>query len=209
MKKLLSLLVVTVIIFTSGCDKASNLLKPEENDNKEIFTQTPEPNNNNTDTPSENEPQTKIPLSQTLEMTNDWTLLGDYNFEITQKGVKDRIILGTSAEAKNGEMMWDDSQYWTLAVLVDHDQDGKTDGAYNLFSERVQGYVYAEVNEAFVKGVITPVITAYIFSGNDREIRNYIFDGEFFEESQEYTTGSFSTGGINNMYSTIPEYKPL
>ncbi len=199
MKKFLSLLMVAGILFASGCEKVSDLLVPEENEEEIIVTQTMEPTN--TQAP-EDEPQTKIPLSQMIQMTNDWELLGDYNFEITKKGKKDRIVLGTSAKAKNGEMMWDDSQYWTVAVISE-------DGAYNLFSQRMQGRVYMEVNEGFVKGIVTPVITVYIFSGNDREIRNYIFDGEYFVESQEYTTKNFSTGGINNRYSTIQEYKPM
>ncbi|MBR5808822.1 MAG: hypothetical protein IKY39_01775 [Clostridia bacterium] len=199
MKKFLSLLMVAGILFVSGCEKVSDLLVPEENEDGTIVTETikpiitPEP---------EEEPQTKIPISQMIQMTNDWELLGDYNFEITKKGKKDRIVLGTSAQAKNGEFMWDDSQYWTVAVISE-------DGAYNLFSQRMQGRVYMEVNEGFVSGVVTPVITVYIFSGNDREIRNYTFDGEYFIESQEYTTKNFSTGGINNRYTTLQEYKPL
>ncbi|MBQ2890553.1 MAG: hypothetical protein IJE44_02770 [Clostridia bacterium] len=199
MKKILSLLMVAGILLVSGCEKVSDLLVPEDTEKETIITQTMEPEN--TQSPEE-DPQTKIPLSQMIQMTNDWELLGDYNYEITKKGKKDRIVLGTSAEAKNGEMMWDDSQYWTVAVISE-------DGAYNLFSERMQGRVYMEVNEGFLKGVVTPVITVYIFSGNDREIRNYIFDGEYFIESQEYTTKNFSTGGINNRYSTLPEYKPM
>ena len=199
MKKILSLLMVAGILLVSGCEKVSDLLVPEDTEKETIITQTMEPEN--THSPEE-DPQTKIPLSQMIQMTNDWELLGDYNYEITKKGKKDRIVLGTSAEAKNGEMMWDDSQYWTVAVISE-------DGAYNLFSERMQGRVYMEVNEGFLKGVVTPVITVYIFSGNDREIRNYIFDGEYFIESQEYTTKNFSTGGINNRYSTLPEYKPM
>ena len=199
MKKILSLLMVTGILLTTGCQKVSDLLVPEENEDETVVTQTMEP----TATPSpEDDPQTKIPISQMLQMTNDWELLGDYSFEITKKGKKDRIVLGTSAEAKNGEFMWDDSQYWTVAVISE-------DGAYNLFSERIQGRVYMEVNEGFIKGVVTPVITVYIFSGNDREIRNYTFDGEYFIESQEYTTKNFSTGGINNRYTSIQEYKPM
>jgi len=199
MKKFLLLLMVAGLLLTSGCKKVSDLLVPEENEDDTVATQTMEPTS--TQSP-EDEPQTKIPLSQMIQMTNDWELLGDYSFEITKKGKKDRIVLGTSAEAKNGEMMWDDSQYWTVAVISE-------DGAYNLFSERMQGRVYMEVNEGFVKGMVTPVITVYIFSGNDREIRNYIFDGECFVESQEYTTKNFSTGGINNRYSSIQEYKPM
>ena len=199
MKKFLSLLMVTGILLTTGCQKVSDLLVPEENEDETVVSQTMEP----TATPSpEDDPQTKIPISQMLQMTNDWELLGDYSFEITKKGKKDRIVLGTSAEAKNGEFLWDDSQYWTVAVISE-------EGAYNLFSERMQGRVYMEVNEGFVKGVVTPVITVYIFSGNDREIRNYIFDGEYFIESQEYTTKNFSTGGINNRYTSIQEYKPM
>lgn len=199
MKKILSLLMVAGILLVSGCEKVSDLLVPEDTEKETIITQTMEPENTQS---HEEDPQTKIPLSQMIQMTNDWELLGDYNYEITKKGKKDRIVLGTSAEAKNGEMMWDDSQYWTVAVISE-------DGAYNLFSERMQGRVYMEVNEGFLKGVVTPVITVYIFSGNDREIRNYIFDGEYFIESQEYTTKNFSTGGINNRYSTFPEYKPM
>lgn len=203
MKKFLILFVMVGILLTSGCEKVSELLIPQDGEESNVTVDIPETQKPVIpDEKDEDEPQTKIPLSQMIHMTNDWTILGDYNFEITQKGKKDRIVLGTSAEAKNGEMMWDDSQYWTVAVIAE-------DGAYNLFSERIQGYVYAEVNEGFIRGVVTPVITVYIFSGNDREIRNYIFDGEYFVESQEYTTKNFSTGGINNMYGTIPEYKPL
>lgn len=199
MKKIISLIMVAGILLVSGCEKVSDLLVPEENVDETIATQTMEP----IATPDpEEEPQTKIPLSQMINMTNDWELLGDYSFEITKKGKKDRIVLGTSAEAKSGEFMWDDSQYWTVAVISE-------DGAYNLFSERIQGRVYMEVNEAFIKGIVTPVITVYIFSGNDREIRNYIFDGESFIESQEYTTKNYSTGGINNRYTSMQEYKPM
>ncbi len=199
MKKILSLIMVVGILLVSGCEKVSDLLVPEENVDETMVEQTMEP----IATPDpESDPQTKIPLSQMINMTNDWELLGDYNFEITKKGKKDRIVLGTSAEAKNGEFMWDDSQYWTVAVISE-------DGAYNLFSERIQGRVYMEVNEGFIKGIVTPVITVYIFSGNDREIRNYTFDGECFIESQEYTTKNFSTGGINNRYTSIQEYKPM
>ena len=199
MKKILSLIMVAGILLASGCQKVSDLLVPEENEDETEVTQTMEPT---TTTSPEDDPQTKIPISQMLQMTNDWEILGDYDFEITKKGKKDRIVLGTSAQAKNGEFLWDDSQYWTVAVISE-------DGAYNLFSERIQGRVYMEVNEGFIKGVVTPVITVYIFSGNDREIRNYIFDGEYFIESQEYTTKNFSTGGINNRYTSIQEYKPM
>lgn len=200
MKKFLSLLMILMVIFTTGCEKVSTLLEPEEDSGEEIPVVVP------TQTPQlpieDGDSVTKIPLSQELKMTNDWTILGSYNHQLTQEGKKDRLIIGTSAQNKNGEMEWDDSQYWTVAVISE-------EGAYNLFSKRMQGRVYAELNVCYINGVGTPIITVYVFSGNDREIRNYIYDGEFFVESIEYTTKNFSTGGINNMYGTIPEYKPL
>ena len=219
MKKILSVLVVMGILLTAtGCQRVSNLITPSKNSGGSTQTQkqTPAPFPQiETNDPEGGEGteegaiKTKIPFTQTLEMTNEWTILGDFNYRFTAGEAQDRIVLGTSAQNENGEMLWDDSQYWTVAVIIDKDADGNSDGAYNLYSERLQGYVYAEVNEAYIKGVMTPIITLYIFSGNDREIRNYYYDGEYFVESQEFTTKGFSTGGINNLYSTMPEYKPL
>lgn len=203
MKKFLCVLAAVILLLTTGCQNASDRLVVESEKDEVTEIQTDKPK---TEEPEKKEPdeegKTKIALSQELKLTNDWTILGDYDFEITRKGKKDRVILATSAGVKNGEMMWDDTQYWTVAVIAGS-------GAYNLYSQDIPGRVYMEVNECFVRGVVTPVITVYIFSGNDREIRNYIFDGTDFVESQEYNTKNFSTGGINNMYSTIREYKPM
>ena len=193
MKKILCLLIALMML-VSGCQETSDLVKEPEIE-PTVNTQVEE-----TPLPTEEpeEPKTTIPLTQTLKMTNDWTIMGDFDYSITKQGKKDRIVLATSAKSKNGNMMWDDSQFWTLAVISE-------DGAYNLFNERMQGYVYAEVNETFIRGMATTVITAYIFSGNDREVRNYIFEDDMFVEYKEYSTKQFSTGGVNNLYTTIPE----
>ena len=190
MKKNIFVILMIAILSLTGCRQTSDLLE-QDVVNKPEITLPPEM------LEEMEEPKTTIHISQTLKMTNDWTIIGDYDYSITKKGVKDRIVLATSASSRNGEMMWDDSQYWTLAVISE-------EGAYNLFNQRMQGYVYVELNEAFVKGLSTPVITAYIFSGNDREIRNYVFEDGIFVEYLEYSTKQFSTGGINNRYSTIP-----
>ncbi len=198
MKKILAVIMAAAMLMTAGCKRASDLVD-DGKDPTDNAVVTPIP----TATPTpEPEPKNTISLTTTLKMTNDWTIMGDFDAEITQKEKKDRIVLATSAKSKNGEMHWDDSQYWTLAVIAE-------DGAYNLFSQRMQGHVYVEVNEVFISGVSTDIITAYIFSGSDREIRNYTFDktdGVFVEE-KVYTTGEISTGGINNLYSSMPEYK--
>lgn len=200
MKKLLILAAALVAMLLTGCETASELLKPEETEAPAV-TETQKPitsQDNETE-----EPITTIPRTQILQMTNDWTIMGDFRYNITNRSKEDRVVLATSAEHNGDEMMWDDSQYWTLAVIAD-------DGAYNLFSQRIQGYVYAEVNEAFINGITTTVITAYVFSNADRDIRNYIYDSDkdVFIEYQEYTTKSFSTGGINNLFTSMPEYKP-
>ena len=201
MKKGIVLILTICVLLLAGCEQVSDLIKPEEEDTAVIVTpadtEKEEDNGNET-----GEPKTKIVLSQTLNMTNEWTIMGDYSMSLTKSGKKDRVILATSARSVNGEMQWDDSQYWTLAVLTDK-------GAYNLFYQRFQGVVYAEVNEAFISGIATPIITAYAFSGTDRDIRNYVYDydEDAFIEEQIFTTKNFSTGGINTLYSTFPEYK--
>lgn len=200
MKKLLFLAALMGIMMTSGCQTASELIKPEPTVTPDVTEiQTPVYTQNN----EEVEPMNTIPCTKILQMTNDWTIMGDCKYKITNKDKEDRIVLGTSAQHKGEEMLWDDSQYWTLAVISE-------DGAYNLFAERMSGVVYAEVNEAFINGITTTVITAYVFSSTDREIRNYIYDVEkdVFIEYQEYTTKNFSTGGINNLFTSMPEYKP-
>ncbi len=199
MKKGIVLILTLCMLLLTGCEQVADLIKPEEED-ASVITNAGDTEKVEEEEPEE--PKTKIVLSQTLNMTNEWTIMGDYSMYLTKSGKKDRVLLATSARSVNGEMQWDDSQYWTLAVLTD-------EGAYNLFYQRFQGVVYAEVNEAYVKGIATPVITAYAFSGTDRDIRNYVYDydEDVFVEEQLFTTKTFSTGGINTIYSTFPEYK--
>ena len=201
MKKGILLVLTLSMLLLTGCEQVSNLIKPKDPEDEITanVSNTPEKDKNS----DLEEPKTKIVLSKILNMTNDWTIMGDYSISLTKSGKKDRFLLATSARAVNGEMQWDDSQYWTLAVLTDN-------GAYNLFYQRIQGVVYAEVNEAYIHGIATPVVTVYAFSGTDRDIRNYTYsyDEDAFIEDQVFTTKEFSTGGINTIYSTFPEYKP-
>ncbi len=188
MKKIL--ILMTFVFLLSGCRKASDLLIPEPSVTPmPIITASPEP---------EKKPEDEIYMSQVIHMSGDWTILGDYRYFLTNKSQKDKIILATSAETMDGEIQWDDAQYWTLVVI-------SKDGVYNLFTERMSGYLYMEVNEAFVRGLSTPIITLYNFSSGEREIRHFIFDEDHFEETVEYTGDDYSTGGINNLFSTLPE----
>ena len=170
MKKIFLTLIIATALLLSGCQKAADLLsEPTPSPTIPVMTYAP------IYTEEPVEPGEKITISNTLKMTNDWTVLGDYDVNLTGGTEKDRVVLGTSAKEKNGEVMWDDSQYWTIAVLNEN-------GAYNLFSQRMSGQVYLEISEAFVNGLATPVVTAYIFSGTDREVRNYVFEKDSFRE---------------------------
>lgn len=205
MKKLLALALIGSLLLLQGCTTVADLLKPEPEDVEHEKTITDIIKEEKQAGESETEKEDlrkKIPLSKTLKMTNEWSIMGDFEFGVRSSEQTDRIVLATSAQYENGEMLWDDAQYWTLAVITE-------DGAYNLYYERISGVVYVEVNEAYINGMSTPVITAYIFSGNDREIRNYVYNSEedMFVEDQLFTTKTFSTGGINNYYTSIPECK--
>ncbi len=197
MKKLLIFLILASMLTLSGCQTVAKVISPKE-EQEDAGELAPEPEIN----VESEEPVSKIPLSKTLHMNNEWSIMGDYEKNITNSGQKDRIVLATSAQSVNGEMQWDDSQYWTLAVITEF-------GAYNLFYQRVSGLVYAEVSEAYVQGMATPIIVAYIFSGADREIRTYTYSKkeDVFVENQVFSTRVFSTGGICNLYSTFPDYK--
>lgn len=199
MKKGILLVLIMSMLLLAGCEQASDLVKPQTDD-EEVVTDIVEVPEKKEEL---EEPKTKIVISKILNMRNEWTIMGDYSIALTKSGKKDRVLLATSARAINGEMLWDDSQYWTCAVLTD-------EGAYNLFYQRLQGMVYAEVNEAYIHGIATPVVTVYAFTETDRDIRNYVYnyDEDVFVEEQIFTTKTFSTGGINTLYSTFPEYKP-
>ena len=199
MKKIILLAVLMMMVLASGCQKASDLISPTPT--PAVTPDAPVETKFPTGTYSPGVEKATIHLSQTLKMTNDWTIIGDYDISLTDERTEDRVVLGTSAKEKNGQIMWDDTQYWTIAVLTE-------DGAYNLFSQRMSGQVYLEISEAFVYGLPTPIITAYIFSGTDREIRNYMLVEDYFEETLVYSTKEFSTGGVNCLYTTLPESDP-
>ncbi len=203
MKKIIMILLALSMLL-AGCQRTANLIKPEETEDTVVEKQDKEEEEKPEDT-DELGRKTKVPISEQLKMTNEWTIMGDYSTRLTKhykSDKEDRVLLATSAQQENGEIEWEDSHWWTLAVLT-------ADGAYNLFYQRIQGSMYFEVNEAYISGVPTEVITLYIFGGTDREIRNYIYDekDDVFVEDRLYSTSKFSTAGINNRYTTIPEAK--
>ena len=190
MKKIIAVLAAAMMVLSaSGCNSQK---QPQETAEPVI---TPIPTVEPTEAPKE-----KIQLSQILKMKETWTTLSYTQCDIRKKGTKDRIVLATSAKTEKGEIMWDDSQDWTLAVVTDN-------GVYNLYSEFISGRLYFEVNDYYLQGIETQAVTLYIFDGAKREIRNYIFEDDGFVENVLFTTDDVSTAGINNTFSSFPEYK--
>jgi len=208
MKKLLSLLMILVVLLTSGCETVSTLLIPEDvnkADSEEteiVIPETEKPKSELDDDGTKN----KIAKGTEYKNNNHNTTMFDEYVDITEAESKDRVILATDAQPKDGLMNWSESNYWSLGVLVDGNNDGVPDGVYNLYFGDMSGRIYVEVNEYLIQGIATPVITAYFFGGEKREIREYLYDGKFFVETTSYTTDNFSTGGINNIVTSFPDY---
>ncbi len=181
MKRFLMVMLALTLLTASGCKKNTDdgVMEPVATESKKEVKNT-------------------ISISDEMNIQKDWTIMGEYEFDVTGDGSDDRIILATSAQNDDGEMMWDDVQDWTLTVV-------SADGAYNLYSKKISGAMYFEVNEVYIKDDSVPAISAYIFSGSDREIRNYVFRDGVFEEDVEYAASGKFGGEINSMYSTIPE----
>ena len=208
MKKLLSLLMILVILLTSGCETASTLLVPEdkakETESKETELEMPEierPKSALDDDGTKG----KIAKSTTYKGNNELTFFLAEKINILGEDRKDSIYFGTDAKESGGEIQWKDFKYWNLAVMADEDEDGEFDYVYNLYYGDVQGRLYVEVNEYLLQGIATPVISLYIFSPTGIELREYLFDGEFFIETISYTTEKYSTSGVNNILTTIPK----
>ena len=82
MKKLLILGAILTTMLMTGCETASELLKPEETDTPIVVpTQKPVYSQNS----EVAEPTTEISRTQILQMTNDWTIMGDFKYNITEK----------------------------------------------------------------------------------------------------------------------------
>ena len=198
MKRFFAIILMLSVALT-GCGKASEKAGTEKEKNKPVKVENKTEEKEEPKEQREN--QTKIGLSTELKMTNSWTILDDYSTQITKHSSEDdedRILLATSAgKDKNGEVLWDDSNEWTLAVLT-------KDGAYNLFSQRVQlGEVFFEVGTSHAKGGSKEIITVYVFAESENKIYNYTYDEkedafvmeEVFSTSKEggYTDKRYSS----------------
>ena len=194
LKKLFALILMLALALT-GCGKASDKTDTET-ETKPVEAKTEE---KKSEEPKED--KITIGLSKELEMKSSWTILDEYSTQITKHSKdddEDRIMLATSAgKDKSGDVLWDDSNEWALAVLT-------KDGAYNLFSQRVQlGDVFFEVSTARENGVSKEIITVYVFTESENKIYNFTYDEQedAFVREEVFST-SKEGGNMDKIYSS-------
>lgn len=191
MKKIGILSVLMIALVLGGCTQeqpAAPTLSPSPAASPSpAVTQTPQ------------RPERKIEKNQADDIPAGWTTLGETEYDVTSDGDPDQITLKTSAAREDGELYLDDSQEWALTVETDQ-------GVYPLYREHTHGTPYLEVSEFYIGEETVPVIALYIFSGAGTELRQYRWRDGAFYETVAYTTNDEADGGINRIYSSIPDY---
>ncbi len=123
------------------------------------------------------------------------TKMGGFEIDTDSDGIAEKIELYTLAERdSNGDMMWDDGQNWLL-VVTDEEQ------YYPLLQQYVQlGEVYFSV---WYDDDQKPVINVLVKTSAGVDIANYCYDTDEMAYKEE---SIYKTGGINFMFSSIPNY---
>lgn len=128
------------------------------------------------------------------ETDSSWSVIKKYRCDLFETGENAEIILYTSAQTENGEILWNDDQNWVLEV-----SDGEG-GYYTLLEKYISnGNIYFDVNE-LESG--EKAVTVFIKTGAGFEIKQYTYGKNGFVEATLYNSGL-----INNIYSSIPDYK--
>lgn len=186
MKKYSIILAFVLILMLAGCDGNEPV----------VPTLSPSPIATEPAKPKE----TKIEIGEPDPAVADWTILGEAEHDVSGDGNPDMITLRTSAIREEGELLLDDKQEWILSVET-------ADGAYHLYRGNPHGTPYMEVSEFYVGDETIPVITLYLLTSADTQIRQYTWRAGAFYETVAYSAGEVADGGISRIYSSIPAYE--
>lgn len=192
MKKNLLIISLLLCAALSGCfGRELNHSEPKESQNP-ASTQTAE---------AEKKKTKDIRVISSPKDVSAWEPMGKYTADVTGDGEDDIITLYTSAQRdRKGEMMWDDTQEWVLRVEA-------AEGVYDLYDERIHGYIYMSVSDVYDKDEDKKLISLYADGNSFHEIRDYMYNGNKFTETVAYSTDDLSTEGISEIYSSIPRYE--
>lgn len=185
MKKIILTLLLMSFALISGCDRQVETQNSPSPDTTPVVGDTQSRYKKNS---RYNNPPADI---------TGWELLGICEVDVTADGEEDKIELYTSAQRDmTGELMWDDSQFWSLRV------NGR-----ELFYERLNGDVYFNVSDHYNNGKTQSVIALMMVTGAHYEIREYYIENNEAYETSVYTTDDTANEGINLIYSSIPDYE--
>ena len=123
-----------------------------------------------------------------------WTVVSEYETDLTGDSQPDKLTIYTTAEFADGEIMWDDGQNWVAEI-----QDAQG-GYYTLMSSYVSnGCVYAEVAEDMEHDKTVTLITT---NGSGLSLKRYEYSSSGFMERKVV-----EDAGLNVFYSSIPFYR--
>ena len=183
MNKVLTLLAALMIVFTAGCNKGEEVKENSVSISEEVSKMQGEAAENGGEVENERRaPDNQILESTTLMMTNEHTITTDIKYSMTGDGKMGRIVLATDAKKENGKLQLKESNYWCLVVLADEGGDGSYDVAYNLYYGNYEGMLSVDVTEQKINGKEMNVITMTREFGQDKEVREYVFESKSFSE---------------------------
>ena len=186
-------LLTSLLLCGTLCGCSGGLFEPQPPKESE----TPVP----TETAESAKKTKSIKIVSSPKDVGKWEPMGKYTADVNDDGEDDIITLYTSAQRDNrGEMMWDDTQEWVLRVET-------ADGVYDLYDERIHGYAYLSVSDAYNKDKDQKLISLYISGNSFREVRDYMYDSDKFTETVAYSTDDFAAEGISEIYTSIPQYE--
>lgn len=189
MKKIL-MLIVSVCLLASCTPNEQKPVEEPMNNGGQV---TEEKKNEKTDKIIEKDTEKKD--------VSEFELLGQYNGTMDGGETEACISLYTSAmRDKRGNLMWDDTQEWILTAET-------ADGSYTLYDGRINGRAYMSVFDSYGENSDAVVINLHLFANTSNEIREYRFENGAFVEKISYTTDNSFSGGIGELYNSVPQYK--
>ena len=123
-----------------------------------------------------------------------WTTVSEYETDLTGDGQPDKLIIYTSAEFADGEILWDDGQSWVAEI---EDAQG---GYYTLMNSYVSnGCAYAEVSEDAERD---KTVTLIVTNGAGLSLKRYEYSSSGFMERR-----IIEDSASNVIYSSVPFYE--
>ncbi len=141
----------------------------------------------------------EIAASELQAISNEFTEVGSYSYDMDNDGADEKIILTINASKNSkGDFELNDGQNWQLYIK-------KGESCYMLIDEYVQlGSISFDVMDYYIDGKAVPTITALTKTGSMLKLTAYTYNSEknCYVERELYNTANETDGGINKIYSS-------